>query len=151
MSSKRRFQGSAQELQAPDIISRIAAREVVSDLRASKHSMNCVVPNRFRLFAARCCLLAVASLFAPLAGAVWSSSAIDCCTGDHCTIPKHHHPKAPVHADCDHGNGTGLTECSMSCCQDEDRPFATTMNFVMPPTVIVSAPTDTIGAVDAPR
>src|SRR5262245_61906789 len=97
-------------------------------------------PSRFRYFAAWICLLAVASLFAPLAGAAWSLSSMDCCTGDHCTIPKHHHRQAPIQADCDHESSVGLTNCSMSCCQDEERVFATAMNFVMPPAVGVTAP-----------
>jgi hypothetical protein len=108
-------------------------------------------PSRFQILAAWACLLAVMSLFAPLAGAAWSSSAMDCCTADHCTIPKHHHRKAPANADCDHDSGAGLTQCSMSCCQDEDRPFATTMNFVMPALASAAAPLRVTRALDAPR
>jgi|SRR5438477_7440045 len=106
---------------------------------------------RFRLLAAWVCLLAVASLFAPLAGAAWSASAMDCCTGDHCTIPRHHHRKAAAHLDCDHDNAGGLTACSMSCCQDEERPLATAMIFVMPLPAMSSAPLHVRPAVEAPR
>src|SRR5258707_702015 len=108
-------------------------------------------PSRFRILAAWACLMAVVFLFAPLAGAVWSSSAMDCCTGDHCTIPTHHHHKAPTGADCDHDGGSGLTNCSMSCCQDEDRPFATAMNFVIPALVSTAAPFRVTRALDAPQ
>jgi hypothetical protein len=113
--------------------------------------MNHAAPSRIRVFAAWVCLLAVASLFAPLAGAAWSLNTMDCCTGDHCAIPKHHHRKAPVQAECDHENGGRLADCSMSCHQDGERVFATAMNFVMPPAVAVSAPADAIRTVDAPR
>jgi len=106
---------------------------------------------RFRLLAAWVCLLAVASLFAPLVGAAWSTSAMECCAGDHCTIPKHHHRKAAANLDCDHDNAGALTECSMSCCQDEDRPFATAMNFVMPVPTASSAAIHVTRAMDAPR
>jgi hypothetical protein len=95
--------------------------------------------SRYRLLAAWMCLLAVAMLFAPLAGAAWMVRAMSCCTGDHCAIPQHHH-RATVDADCDHGSGGGLTNCSMACCQDQDRPFATAMTFVLPPLAVSSAP-----------
>jgi len=113
--------------------------------------MNPTAQSRFRAFAAWVCLLAVASLFAPLAGAAWSLNSMDCCNGDHCTVPKHHHRQAPVQADCDHENSSSLMNCSMSCCQDEERVFATAMNFVMPPAVADSAPADSVGAVQATR
>src|SRR5216683_1615999 len=95
---------------------------------------------RRRALATWVCLLAVALLFAPYAGAAWASHAMSCCTGDHCDIPQHHHrktpvSKTPVHADCDHENGGAMTECAMSCCQDEERPLMGAMNFVMPPVV----------------
>jgi hypothetical protein len=110
--------------------------------------MHCPKQSRQRVFAACLCLLAVALLFAPFAGAAWASRAMDCCTADHCTIPEHHHRKTPVHADCDHN---GLTACSMSCCQDQERPFATAMLFVMPPLGFVSASVHIARMVDAPR
>jgi len=106
---------------------------------------------RFRLLAAWVCLLAVASLFAPLAGAAWLASAMDCCTGDHCTIPKHHHHKAAAHLNCDHDNAGGQTECSMSCCQDEERFLATAMIFVMPLLAMSSAPLHVTPALEASR
>jgi hypothetical protein len=124
-------EASSPEITIANIIFSAAPLEVVYHLIETS-PMNGVPQTRFRVFAAWACLLAVASLFTPLAGAAWSASAMDCCTGDHCTIPEHHHRKAAAHLDCDHDNSGGLTECSMSCCQDQDRPFATAMNFVMP-------------------
>jgi hypothetical protein len=98
--------------------------------------MNSRVQSRYPVFAAYMCLFAVALLFAPLAGAAWMCRAMSCCTGDHCAIPQHHH-HAPANADCDHGSG--VTNCSMACCQDQERPFATALNFVLPPMAFTSA------------
>jgi hypothetical protein len=110
---------------------------------------------RRRALAAWVCLLAVALLFAPYAGAAWVSQETSCCTSDHCNIPQHHHRKAPVnktpvHADCDHENGGALTECSMSCCQDDERPLMGAMNFVMPPVVFSAGAMPSAPALDAP-
>ena len=101
-----------------------------------------------RSVAAWLCILAVALLFAPYAGAAWISHSMSCCTGDHCDIPQHHHRKAPVHADCDHESG--MPECTMSCCQDEERPLLTAMNFVMPPVIVTVVATPSTQALDAP-
>lgn len=108
-----------------------------------------------RAAAAWVCLLAVALLFAPYAGAAWASHAMSCCTGDHCDVPQHHHRKAPVsktpvHADCDHEGSTGMTECSMSCCQDEERPLMGAMNFVIPLVVFAASSMPSTPALDAP-
>lgn len=97
-----------------------------------------------RVLAACVCLLAVALLYAPLACAAWVGHTMACCTGDHCNIPEHHHRKAPAadpdsHADCDH-NGSGLTPCSMSCCQDPDKPVVSAVAFVLPPLTFAAAP-----------
>ena len=108
-----------------------------------------------RVLSAWLCLLAVALLFAPYAGAAWASHAMSCCTGDHCNIPQHHHRKAPLskaasHADCDHESGSTMTECAMSCCQDEERLLLNAMNFVMPPVEVVAGAMPSTRAVDAP-
>jgi hypothetical protein len=92
-----------------------------------------------RIFAAWVCLLAALLLYGPLAAAAWSSHAMACCTSDHCNIPRHHHQKAPEHPaagsagamDCGH-DMSGMTACSMSCCQDPDRPVVTAVVFVLP-------------------
>src|SRR5262249_55804003 len=88
-----------------------------------------------QVFAARFCLLAVALLYAPLAGAAWANHAVACCSGDHCAIPQHHHSKAPpqpaAHEDCDH-DASGLVACSMSCCENADQPVLTAMIFLLP-------------------
>jgi hypothetical protein len=112
--------------------------------------MNHLAPSRngWRVRAACVCMLAVVLLFAPYAGAAWMSHSMDCCTGDHCDIPQHHHKKAPVHADCDHGSGA--SECTMSCCQDEERTLLSAVIFVMPPVVTPSASVPSTPAVDAP-
>jgi hypothetical protein len=83
-----------------------------------------------------------------------------CCTADHCNIPQHHHRKAPVgpasETDCGHDIG-GLTACSMSCCQDPDKPVVTAMAFLLPPLAFTSAPmlvtraAETAHSIEIPR
>jgi hypothetical protein len=100
-------------------------------------------------------LLAVALLYAPLAGAVWAGHAMACCTGDHCNIPEHHHRKAApadadLHLDCDH-NTSGLMACSMSCCQDTDKAVVTAVSFVLPSLTFASSTMLVARAVEAAR
>jgi hypothetical protein len=108
---------------------------------------------RHRVFAACLCLLAVALVYAPLAGAVWAGHALACCTGDHCNIPEHHHRKAALadtgsRADCDH-EGSGMSACSMSCCQDPDKPMVSAFAFVLPSLTLAGAPVLVAGTAKA--
>ena len=110
---------------------------------------------RRRVFAACLCLLAVALPYAPLAGAAWAGHAMSCCTGDHCNIPEHHHRKAaPVetdsHLDCGR-NISGITPCSVSSCQNPDKPAVNAVAFVLPSLVFASAPMLVARAVEAAR
>ncbi len=93
---------------------------------------------RVQLAAAWVCLLAVALLYAPLAGAALLAHGVNCCVGGVCPIPEHHHHKqqpaaakeaAPM--DCGHEMG-GMTSCSMSCCKDPSRPALIPGAFVLP-------------------
>ena len=93
---------------------------------------------RVELAAAWVCLLAVALLYAPLAGAALLANGMNCCAGGVCPIPEHHHHKqqqaaakeaAPM--DCGHEMG-GMTSCSMSCCKDPSRPALIPGAFVLP-------------------
>jgi len=93
---------------------------------------------RVQLAAAWVCLLAVALLYAPLAGAALLAHGVNCCAGGVCPIPEHHHHKqqqaaskeaAPM--DCGHEMG-GMTSCSMSCCKDPSRPALIPGAFVLP-------------------
>jgi hypothetical protein len=100
-------------------------------------------------------LLAVALVYAPLAGAVWAGHSMACCTGDHCDIPEHHHRKAAPadggsHADCDH-EGRGMSACSMSCCQDPDKPMVSAFAFVLPSLVQSGGPMLVARAVKAAK
>jgi hypothetical protein len=105
--------------------------------------------NRQGSVSASICLLAVVLLYAPLAGAAWSSYQMACCTSGHCPIPAHHHQKAPAapanHMDCGH-EMSGMMACSMSCCHDSDRSLVTSMAFVLPPPALVAA----VAAIKAP-
>jgi hypothetical protein len=96
--------------------------------------------NRSRSFFAAICLLAVALLYAPLAAAAWSSYSASCCTSDQCPIKEHHRQRLPAppenHMDCGH-EMAGLSACTMSCCQNPDRPAITSVAFVLPPAVSI--------------
>jgi hypothetical protein len=100
---------------------------------------------RHRMAAAWLCLLAVALLYAPLAGAALLAYGVDCCAGGFCKVPEHHHHKQPPAApqdsapmDCGH-DMSGMTPCSMSCCKDPARPALIPGAFVLPPASIAPA------------
>src|ERR1700674_5871498 len=105
------------------------------DMQTSRH-------NRRRSISASICLLVVVSLYAPLAGAAWSSYQSACCTSGQCSIAAHHHQKAPAapanHMDCGHEMSARMA-CAMSCCPDADRSLYTSIAFVLPsPTASVA-------------
>jgi hypothetical protein len=106
------------------------------------------------MVAACFCLLAVALLYAPLAGAALLAYGMDCCTGGFCTIPEHHHHKqhrAPVPGsspmDCGH-DMSGMTSCSMSCCKDPARPAILPGAFVLPKANFISAAVEVLRPVE---
>ncbi len=110
--------------------------------RAAGH-MQTVRQNRRRSIAASICLLTVVLLYAPLAGAAWSSYQSACCMSGQCKIPAHHHHKAPAapanHMECGHDMG-GMMACAMSCCHDSERSFVSSIAFVLPPAMAATAP-----------
>jgi hypothetical protein len=77
----------------------------------------------------------VVLLYAPLAGAAWSSYQMACCLSGQCPIPAHHHQNTPAgpanHMDCGH-EMAGMTACSMSCCHDTERSLVSPIAFVLP-------------------
>jgi len=97
---------------------------------------------RWRSISASICLLVVVLLYAPLAGAAWSSYQSACCMSGQCPIPGHHHQKTPAapanHMDCAH-DMSGMMACTMSCCHNSDRSLVTSIAFVLPPSVTVAA------------
>jgi hypothetical protein len=107
--------------------------------------LNRRTPNRRRVIAALACLLGVVFLYVPFAAAAWSSHAMACCTKGYCNIPQHHHKKAPTSStsaeDCGHDghNMSGMMDCSMSCCQDPDKPVVTSVAFVLPPATVAAS------------
>jgi hypothetical protein len=123
------------------------------------------------------CLLAILSLYAPMAAAAFSPSAMACCTAGFCNIPGHHH-KGKVatspdststheagHEDCGHdmsakvaGKMAGMSDCSMDCCQTHEAPAAVgSVAFVMPPAFFVAISmhvtraTEVARAIEIPR
>src|SRR6266849_8587866 len=105
--------------------------------------MQTALQNRRRSFSASICLLMIALLYAPLAGAAWSSYQMACCTSGQCPIPGHHHQKTPAapanHLDCGH-DMPGMMACSVSCCHDSERSMVSAVAFVLPSPVMVIAP-----------
>ncbi len=102
--------------------------------------MQIAFQHRRRKVCASICLLVVVLLYAPLAGAAWSSYKSACCTSDQCPIPEHHHHKSPAppadHMNCGH-DMAGMMACSMSCCHDSDRSAVTSIAFVLPPLMTI--------------
>src|SRR5204862_5153478 len=121
----------------------MAVHAIVSDdiYRLACH-MQTARQNRRRSVVASICLLIVVLLYAPLAGAAWSSYQSACCTSGQCPIPAHHHRKTPAapadHMDCGH-DMSGMMACTMSCCHDSDRSLVTSIAFLLPPSVAVDA------------
>jgi hypothetical protein len=88
-----------------------------------------------RRLAAIFCLLAVVMLQAPFARAAWISSAMNCCMGDHCPIPGHHHKSANAETEMPMGCGHGvskMSDCKISCCKTTDETAINVQQFVMP-------------------
>jgi hypothetical protein len=116
--------------------------------------------DRRRSISAGICLLMVVLLYAPLAGAAWSSYQMACCRSGQCPIPAHHHQKTPAapanHMDCGH-DMPGMTACSMSCCHDADRSLIASIAFVLPSSmaaaaaVVIMSPIELAKPLDFPR
>lgn len=97
---------------------------------------------RARVTAAWICLVALAFLYAPLAAAALVAHGLDCCAGGYCPVREHHHhkqtPASEAPMDCGH-DMSGITACSMSCCQDSVRPAVTPAIFLLPGFALVPA------------
>jgi hypothetical protein len=85
---------------------------------------------------------------------------MSCCTGEHCPIAQHHHPKKQTaprsEMDCGHDMG-GMVNCSMSCCEGSEKPIVTAVAFVLPEATTtsaffaVTAAAETVQALAIPR
>ena len=116
--------------------------------------------HRRRSISASICLLMVVLLYAPLAGAAWSSYQSACCASGQCKIPAHHHQKSPAapshHMDCGH-EMSGMMDCTMSCCHDSDGSVLTSIAFVLPasiaaaPSGAITSPIELAKPLDFPR
>src|SRR6266851_8698431 len=123
-------------------------------------SMTLREQQRWRSISAVICLFLVVLLYAPVAGAAWSSYQSACCMSGQCPIPGHHHQKTPAapanHMDCGH-DMSGMMACSMSCCHDSDRSLVTPMAFVLPlsiavdPSAAINSPIVLTNPMDFPR
>jgi hypothetical protein len=90
--------------------------------------------NRARTLAGWLCLLAAVALYAPLGAAAFLAHGMACCSGDHCPIKQHHHPKKQTaqHGEMDCGHDLGIMSCSMACCDNSEKPVVTPVAFVVP-------------------
>jgi len=102
------------------------------------------------------CLLAVALLHAPLAGAALLAYGVDCCAGGFCNVPAHHHHKQPpapsqhsAPMDCGH-ELSGMTSCSMSCCKDPAPPALMPGAFLLPSLGFAPAAGETVRSARLP-
>jgi len=109
---------------------------------------------RWRLISASICLLVVVLLYAPLAGAAWSSYQASCCTFYQCPIAGHHHQKTPAapanQMDCGH-DMPGMMACSVSCCHDSESSMVSAVAFVLPFTIVVVAPVGIRSPIEAAK
>jgi len=118
-----------------------------------RRDVNASSQKRKGIFAAWVCLFAAVALYAPLAGAAWSVHAMSCCTGEYCPIAAHHHhqkKQAASHSEMDCGHDLGaMMNCSMSCCENSEKPLVTAVAFVLPNAVLTSAAMAVSGADEA--
>jgi hypothetical protein len=97
------------------------------------------------------CLFAALALYAPLAGAAWSAHAMSCCTEEYCPIAQHHHQKKHTvpHSDMNCGHDMGeMMDCSMSCCENSEKPLVTAVAFVLPDLTFAAGPISVTGTAD---
>jgi hypothetical protein len=139
----------------------MACHAIVSDDRyQNADHMQIARQNLRRSISASICLLMVVLLYAPLAGAAWSSYVSACCMSGQCPIAAHHHQKIPSapanHMDCGH-DMLGMMACAISCCHDSDRSLVTSIAFVLPPSltpdrmVAIKSPIEYAWPLDFPR
>jgi len=95
------------------------------------------------------CLIAVVMLWSPLWAAAWQSAGINCCDNGMCAAqrhsnPSHQHPQRAKHQEspmnCERHDESGLTPCSMTCCQESTHSFTAALIFVLPEATIISEP-----------
>jgi len=95
------------------------------------------------------CLLAVALLWAPMWAAAWQTDVMACCKGGMCMA--HGHVKAEAAQprqsgaretpmSCEHHGGSGMSNCSLTCCQEGSHVLAATAVFVMPEPTSIEQP-----------
>jgi len=97
------------------------------------------------------CLMAVALLWAPMWATAWQTDGMDCCKGGMCMAHRHSklEPARPQQTgaaetpmDCQHHGGSGMSNCSMACCQESSHTLATPAIFVMPEPTTIGQPSE---------
>ena len=137
--------------------SRVFRASLAYDLRQFGAEMIVQYQNRWRSFFATLCLVAVVMLYAPYGAAVWAVYAKTCCTSQaQCPVHGHHHARGLAGSekamDCGH-EMPGMSQCSMSCCQNPDRPAVSSGIFVLPAPVTISlaATSESLTALSGPQ
>jgi len=113
---------------------------VVSYLRRSQHmnrTRKCRFSTRQRL-SALVCLVALMLMYAQIASAAVMVITGTCCSGDQCPIHGNHQHSQKTDdppMDCAHGehNMSTMDNCSLSCCQDSERPVVHAILFLLTP------------------
>ena len=151
----------SERVQAPDLsgLPTMALYAIVAGIEFRRIKVRIESHLQLRKAYASFCLLVVVLLYAPLAGAAWSTFQSSCCKDGQCSIAAHHHqrrgPAAPKHqVDCGHAHGhemSGMMACSMSCCHDTDRSVITPVAFLLPPSTAVAASFETTRRITYPR
>ena len=109
-----------------------------------------------RTFAAWVCLLAAVLIWTPLWATAWQSGGMACCTGGMCAAHGHagtgpsqakRHAPAEVPMDCEHHRGTGIADCSMSCCHGSSHSLTAAVLFVLPAPSGISELTPAMAAI----
>ncbi len=97
------------------------------------------------------CLVAVVLLWAPMWAAAWPTDGMDCCKNGLCMALAHSqsNPARPQQAgakespmDCAHHGGSGMANCSMSCCHERSQILAAPAIFVTPEPATIGQPSE---------
>ncbi len=97
------------------------------------------------------CLVAVALLWTPLWATAWQTDGMDCCKGGMCVAHRHSKPEPArpqqtgaeeTPKDCAHHGASGMSNCSMACCQESSHTLAAPAIFVMPEPTTIKQPSE---------
>jgi hypothetical protein len=104
------------------------------------------------------CLLAVLLLWAPMWASAWMARGTACCMGTMCALHGHGNTRSPGKSEapkndreCQHPRGTGMVGCDMSCYHKEGASLVSSSVYVLPESVDISAPSETVNSTVASK